>query len=273
METVDRLLGPVHVGDPEFAVERLGPGPAFVPSGERWGLIAVARGRVRLLDATLAPGDAVLTRGRGDLAADGLDRDTTLLVTRFALHGTGNRMLALPDDVVVYADSEFCRLLIERLADRFCASADTDVVSERLLDWLVTCTVRDVLTAAAPAGTVTDPDVSAALSAVHEDPARPWTVEGLARHTGVSRAAFARRFREAVGTSPLSYVREHRLDVAERALITEPDLTVAAVARRVGYANPFSFSAAFRRHRGLTPSEVRHRPPSSRAGGGTLVAD
>ena len=130
-----------------------------------------------------------------------------------------------------------------------------------------------MLTAAAPAGTVTDPDVSAALSAVHEDPARPWTVEGLARHTGVSRAAFARRFREAVGTSPLSYVREHRLDVAERALITEPDLTVAAVARRVGYANPFSFSAAFRRHRGLTPSEARHRPPSSRAGGGTLVAD
>ena len=73
----------------------------------------------------------------------------------------------------------------------------------------------------------------------------------------MSRAAFARRFRDAVGTSPLSYVREHRLDLAERVLLTEPDATVAAVARRVGYANPFSFSTAFRRHRGLAPSELR----------------
>ena len=272
METVDGLLGAVRVGEPEFSVTDLGDGPAFVASGDRWALVAVARGRVRLLGTTLAPGDAVLTRGRGDLAAEATEPGTTLLVTRFALHGTG-RLRALPDDVVVYADSEFCRLLIERLADQFCAAPESDVVSERLLDWLVTCTVRDVLTQAAPLGTVTDPDVSAALSAVHDDPARAWTVEGLARHAGVGRAAFAKRFREAVGTSPLSYVREHRLDLAERALITEPEVTVAAVARRVGYANPFSFSAAFRRHRGLAPSEVRHRSSRSGTGDGALAAD
>ena len=49
----------------------------------------------------------------------------------------------------------------------------------------------------------------------------------LAAHAGVSRAAFARRFREEVGTSPLSYLREHRFDLAERALVTEPDIILA----------------------------------------------
>ncbi|GAA4906964.1 AraC-like DNA-binding protein [Actinomycetospora succinea] len=272
MDTVDGLLGAIHVADPELRVQEIGAGPAVVPSGDRWGLLAVARGGVRLLGTTLGPGDAALTRARGDLAADAVEPDTTLLVTRFALHGTG-RLLALPDHAVCPADSEFCRLLIERIVDQIDAGDTGGVVPERLLDWLVTETVRDALTQDAPAGTVTDPDVSAALSAVHENPAEPWTVEGLARRTGVSRAAFARRFREAVGTSPLSYVREHRLDLAERALITEPEVTIAAVARRVGYANPFSFSAAFRRHRGLAPSEVRHRPTGSRTGGGALVAD
>lgn len=271
METVDGLLGAVHVGEPEFHVERLADGPAVVPTGERWALLAVARGRVRLLGTTLVPGDAVLMRRRGDLAAQADGPAATLLVTRFALRGTG-RLLALPDDAVVRADSEFCRLLVERLADQIDAGATSAVVSHRLLDWLVTDTVRDVLAQAAPGGTVSDPDVAAALSAVHDDPARAWTVEGLARRAGVGRAAFAKRFREAVGTSPLSYVRAHRLDVAERALVTEPEVTVAAVARRVGYANPFSFSAAFRRHRGLAPSEVRHRPTSA-AGGGTRAAE
>ena len=87
----------------------------------------------------------------------------------------------------------------------------------------------------------------------------------LARHANVGRAAFARRFREVVGTSPLSYVREHRLDLAERALVTEPDATVAAVARRVGYASPFSFSTAFHRHRGRSPRDVRPPRPAAPA--------
>ena len=141
-------------------------------------------------------------------------------------------------------------------------------MTARLLDWLVTDVVRDVLTGAAPIASVADAGVSEALAAVHADPAGSWTVDGLARRSGISRAAFARRFRDAVGTSPLSYVREHRLDLAERALLTEPDATVAAVARRVGYANPFSFSTAFRRYRGVAPSELR----CSAVGGGAAAS-
>ncbi|GLZ48390.1 cupin [Actinomycetospora sp. NBRC 106375] len=253
--TVDGLLGALHVGDPELGVARLGPGPTSVPAGDRWSLLAVARGEVDVLGTTLGPGDAVLTRGRGALAVRVAGEGATVLVTRFALHGEARRLARLPEPAVVYADSEFCRLLIERVTGEVEQHRTADVVSARLLDWLVVDTVRDVL-AGEPA-TIADPDVAAALAAVHADPAAAWTVDGLARRAGVGRAAFARRFREAVGTAPLSYVREHRLDLAERALLAEPDATVAAVARRVGYASPFSFSAAFRRHRGVAPSALR----------------
>lgn len=253
MAALDGLLGALHVVDPQLVVEDLS-GRATLRTGTRRSLVAVARGRVRVRDAELGPGDALLLHDAGSVPVVASD-PATVVVARFALAGSAPRLLALPDEVLAPADSEFCRLLIERVADRVPAAGD--VVSARLLDWLVVETVRDVLVARGPHGEVDDPGVAAALAALHADPAASWTVAALADRAGVSRAAFARRFGEVVGTSPLAYVREHRLAVAEHALLTEPDLTVAAVARRVGYANPFSFSTAFRRHRGVAPSEVR----------------
>lgn len=249
---VEDLLGAVRVADPELLVEDLS-GPSTLATGARRSLVAVARGRVRLLDADLGLGDALLLRGAGAVPV-GVDGPSTVVLARFDLQGPA-RVLALPDTVLAPADSEFCRLLIERVAAH--AGGGADVVSARLLDWLVVETVRDVLVARGPRGEVADAGVAAALAAVHADPAATWTVAALADRAGVSRAAFARRFHDAVGTPPLAYVRAHRLALAEHALLTEPDLTVAAVARRVGYANPFSFSTAFRRHRGVAPSEVR----------------
>ncbi|WP_433798406.1 helix-turn-helix domain-containing protein [Actinomycetospora sp. CA-084318] len=252
---MDGVLEAVRVVDPELVVEEPS-GRATLPTGRRRSLVAVARGRLRVGDVDLGPGDALLLHDAGSVpvVADG---PATVVVARFALHGPAPRLLALPDRVLAPADSEFCRLLIERVADQAPSAGPGDVVSARLLDWLVVETVRDVLVARGRHGEVADAAVTAALAALHADPAAPWTVAALADRAGVSRAAFARRFHEAVGTSPLAYVREHRLAVAEHALLTEPDVTVAAVARRVGYANPFSFSTAFRRHRGVAPSEVR----------------
>ncbi len=78
----------------------------------------------------------------------------------------------------------------------------------------------------------------------------------LAAKAGASRAAFARRFATLVGQPPLTYLTEWRLTLAADPL-REPDATVAAVARKVGYANAFGLSVAFKRIRGVTPS--RHR--------------
>jgi AraC-like DNA-binding protein len=101
-----------------------------------------------------------------------------------------------------------------------------------------------------------DPAVAGALEAVHADPARDWTVESLAHEAGLSRAAFARRFAHAVGEPPLAYLTRWRMTIAGR-LLRESDLTLAAVARRVGYTSEFAFAKAFKRDYGIAPGVYR----------------
>ena len=66
---------------------------------------------------------------------------------------------------------------------------------------------------------------------LHEDPARPWTVAGLAAETGISRAALARRFTDLVGEPPMAYLTGWRLALAAD-LLREPAATIGSVARR-----------------------------------------
>ena len=101
-----------------------------------------------------------------------------------------------------------------------------------------------------------DPVVGTALRLVHDDPGHPWTVASLADATGVSRANFSRKFTGIVGESPISYLTDWRLTLAADMLHDTSD-TVDAIARRVGYANAFALSVAFKRVRGTTPSAHR----------------
>jgi AraC-like DNA-binding protein len=101
-----------------------------------------------------------------------------------------------------------------------------------------------------------DPAVNAALRAVHDDPAHPWTVEDLGKEAGLSRAAFARRFTMLVGRPPLAYLTWWRLTLAAR-LLTEGDAPLAAIAQRVGYSSEYAFATAFKREYGMAPGRYR----------------
>ena len=90
---------------------------------------------------------------------------------------------------------------------------------------------------------------------MHGAPAQPWTVAALAERVGVSRAAFARRFTTLVGEPPMSYLTGWRIALA--ADLRESDDTTESIARRVGYADAFGFSVAFKRLRGVTPTGHR----------------
>ncbi|PXX67011.1 AraC-like DNA-binding protein [Nocardia tenerifensis] len=108
-----------------------------------------------------------------------------------------------------------------------------------------------------------DPAVAAALRAVHEEPARPWTVPDLSDVAGVSRATLARRFTATVGEPPLSYVTRWRMLTAAR-LLRDTDDPLGAVARRVGYTSEFAFAKAFKREYGVAPGQYRRaedKPP------------
>src|SRR5213078_492429 len=89
-----------------------------------------------------------------------------------------------------------------------------------------------------------DPAIGRALRLMHQEPATAWTVARLGTETGLSRAAFARRFADLVGEPPMAYLTSWRMSLAAD-LLAEPEATVAAVARKVGYGTPFAFSTAF----------------------------
>ncbi|WSF92991.1 AraC family transcriptional regulator [Nocardia vinacea] len=101
---------------------------------------------------------------------------------------------------------------------------------------------------------VSDDVVGPVLRAMHETPGAPWTLTTLAAVAGVSRTTLAKRFAELVGEPPLAYLTDWRMTIAAD-LLTAPGATVSAVARRVGYADAFGFSTAFKRVRGTSPSE------------------
>jgi len=108
-----------------------------------------------------------------------------------------------------------------------------------------------------------DASVESALRLMHEDLAQSWTVNSLATAVGVSRAAFARRFQDIVGESPMTFLQHLRMATAAD-LLCQPGETVGTVAAKIGYSSPYSFSAAFKRVRGLSPKQ--HRVQAASAG-------
>ncbi|MGP4101753.1 AraC family transcriptional regulator [Nonomuraea sp. KM90] len=146
------------------------------------------------------------------------------------------------------------------------------LVLDRLLELMLVSALRSWFGdpgADAPAWcrALDDPVVGAALRLLHDTPAHPWTVADLAAKAGVSRAALARRFTALVGEPPMSYLAGWRIALAAD-LLRETDLTVGTIARKVGYANAFALSVAFKRLRGTRPSDHRRPEPAWRAGPG-----
>jgi AraC-like DNA-binding protein len=101
-----------------------------------------------------------------------------------------------------------------------------------------------------------DPVVADTLQRIHDRPDHRWTVAELAGEAGLSRAALARRFTDAVGQPPMTFLAEHRLSLAAD-LLCQPAETVTSVAAKVGYASPYAFSSAFKRARGVSPRAYR----------------
>jgi AraC-like DNA-binding protein len=107
-------------------------------------------------------------------------------------------------------------------------------------------------------GALADPDIGRALALVHADPARDWSVAGLAHELALSRSTFAARFTALVGEPVMAYVTRWRMLVAHDRL-RAGDTTVAAVASALGYRSEAAFSRAFRRVVGTPPGAVRAR--------------
>ncbi|GGX93396.1 AraC family transcriptional regulator [Streptomyces hiroshimensis] len=200
----------------------------------------------------------------GGVDGEGADGRTVLMAGAYRVPGEVPRRLlqVLPPVLVVPDGHHDCSSMRGYLESQLSARLPgRQIVVDRLLDWLLVCTLRDWFDrpeAASPAWyrALGDEVVGPVLRAMHEAPDRAWTLASLATVAGVSRSTFAKRFHELLGEPPLAYLTEWRMTLAVD-LLGEPGATLASVARRVGYADPFGFSTAFKRVRGVSPSAYR----------------
>lgn len=211
--------------------------------------------------AGLAPGEAVEF-------PDGTDGAATVLLCgsySFSAAGTNPLLRGLPS-LVHLTGSQTRGTGLEAAIALLAAEAEsrasgTAMVVDRLVDLIFVYTLRTWLEEQRRSqsstwfGALQNPQVAPALRAIHDDPAHPWTVAALASRAKLSRAVFARRFAEAVGEAPLSYVTRWRMTVA--AGLLEQGHRIAAVAPRVGYENEFAFAKAFKRIRNIAPGQLR----------------
>lgn len=225
------------------------------------------------VQVVIGPGQRCSTRHGQDLAqsmrlgvrtwGDNPDGSTVMLSGTYRMHNEiGQRLLgALPALLTWPADAGDGTLVALLAAEMVKHEPGQELVLDRILDLILVTVLRAWLAspqAGAPAWYRAQQDVvvGAAMRLLHDNPAHPWTVAGLAAKVGVSRAALARRFTELVGEPPLTYLTSWRLALAAD-LLREPDATVGAVARQVGYGSSFALSTAFKRVRGVSPQEHR----------------
>ncbi|MCK7592271.1 AraC family transcriptional regulator [Pseudomarimonas salicorniae] len=146
---------------------------------------------------------------------------------------------------LLFAETERQRCGQRLLADRL-----FEVVLIQLLRWLLDHPER----AGVPAGLLrglSEPRLARALVALHEAPAKPWSLESLAEAAGMSRSAFAARFKQCVGQSPGDYLADWRLALAQSRL--QQGRSLKQVTAEVGYANPSALSRLFRQRTGVSP--------------------
>lgn len=139
-----------------------------------------------------------------------------------------------------------------------------ETVITRLADILVVQAIRSWISEDPAAqsgwlGALKDPQIGRAIALVHRSPEHEWSVATLAATVAMSRSAFAARFTELVGETPMHYVARWRMSVA-LTLLADEKAPLAELASRLGYASEAAFSRAFKRHLGVAPGAARRRP-------------
>ena len=102
-----------------------------------------------------------------------------------------------------------------------------------------------------------DSQLRRALAAMHDAPEKLWTLSSLAAHAGLSRSAFADRFKETLDQTPMNYLTSVRIARATR-LLRSGERTIAQIGHACGYKSDASFYKAFKRLIGASPKEYRN---------------
>ena len=236
---------------------RLRAGDCFVlPSGRPFRLASDLNVEPVRASAVFAParrGGVVTHNGGGDVFLAG---------SRFDVDGrhAGVLLRTLPPVIHLGASSDRAALrwsierMMEELRDGRPGAA---LVAQHLAHMMLVQALRLYLSEQPPGRVgwfyaLADPQMGAAIGAMHADPAHRWTLEALAARAGMSRSVFAQRFRETVGETPIAYLARWRMLLAADRLV-DTRLSLAQVARSLGYNSENAFNTAFKRTMGCAP--------------------
>ncbi|WP_028352885.1 AraC family transcriptional regulator [Bordetella petrii] len=176
--------------------------------------------------------------------------------------GAGNPIAAALPDVVclpledIAGAEPVLALLFEEAFEQRCGRV---ALIERLFEVVMIQVLRQLMESGAVHGGLlsglSHPRLRNALVAMHEAPARDWTLDELANAAGMSRSVFATTFRDKVGLTPGQYLQGWRVRLAQKALRRGRPLKI--IAAEVGYGSEAALSRAFKAQSGQSPREWR----------------
>lgn len=201
----------------------------------------------------------------------------------FSPNGSAHTLIPKPEAEIVCAEFEFGQrfknpltsfiqsVIIIRIADApeiesvhallmdeaFSSRCGKTFGVNQLLQYFLLVVLRYLIrTEAIPAGVtkaLADARLLKAINSMHAQPEKPWTLESLAEVAGMSRASFANHFREATQVTPIEYLTDWRISLAQSKIMS--GVTIKAIAKDVGYANPEALTRVFTKRVGCSPRE------------------
>jgi AraC-like DNA-binding protein len=261
------VRGHCHVGFACGATADLGPGDlVLIPRGRTHVLSDRPGGAAPPLETVLKAsgydGEGVFAVGECDGAAS-----TQMICGHFDFRSGAEHPIlrALPDFMIFTATmrarepwlDDILRLIARRVfSEEMGSNAAATRLSEIVFIELLRVGIEQSPGLRTVLESLRDRQIGGALQMIHARPAERWTVERMAAEVGMSRSRFAERFSALMGTGPMAYLADWRLQKA-LSLLDDSRCSVQQVALRTGYRSPAAFTRAFAGKFGVPPTEYR----------------
>lgn len=184
--------------------------------------------------------------------------DVRMLIGHYTFGSDDKALLVslLPERVIVRGERRLT-VLVELLSEEARANRPgRDVVLTHLIELLLIEAFRATSESTETPGLLrglASERLAPALRCMHNDPAHPWSINELAKVSALSRSTFFERFRRETGVRPMEYLLRWRMSLAKN-LLRSSDMSVSQVAQHTGYSSYSTFSVAFTRQVGVSPT-------------------
>ena len=173
--------------------------------------------------------------------------------------GTGNPLVCGLPELMIIPLSEIAGLqsLLDLLfGEAFADNCGRQAAVNRLTEYFLVLLLRhaintNLINMGIFAG-LSDARLARAITAMHEKPDYPWSLELLAQEANMSRTRFAVNFRKTVGVTPLEYLTGWRVSVAQTLLKRGQSLKI--IAPSVGYGSSIALTRVFSKRVGTSPA-------------------